>query len=102
MRHYYAAGHVYGVEFGNDYGTLFRFETREERDAFVSDRNFDEAADGGYKTEAVTRDEARTHFKNAFRTVGDFHDYADERDWIEEYGAGYHYWSEDNLYADIL
>lgn len=67
---YYAARHYYGIEFCNDYSMLFRFETKAERDQFVEDCNFEEAARGGYRTEAVTSTEARRHFPVPFRDNG--------------------------------
>lgn len=93
---YYAAYHRYGIEVCNDYGTLYRFATKAERDEFVEDSHYNEAAAyGGYRTEAVTRAEARRHFSLAFRTL-EYHDFADERDWKAldtEAGA---YWSSCN------
>lgn len=93
---FYAASHYYGTEFCNDYACLYRFDNRKERDEFVSDCNHSEGA-GHYKTESVTRDEARRHFPNAFRMVGDFHDYSDERDWKDNDGNG-EYWCDSNLF----
>lgn len=98
-RHYYAAAHAYGIEFCNDYATLFRFETKGERDEFVKRENAREAAAyGGYRTESVTRDKARSCFPHAFRIVGDFHETADERDWMLGATETSAYWSEDNIY----
>ena len=79
--YYYAARHTYSILFCNDYSKLFRFPTKAMRDEFVEEANYYEAAQGGYKTEAVTRKEARRHFPNAFRLVGNFHDHVDMRDW---------------------
>lgn len=78
---YYAARHTYSILFCNDFSKLFRFESKETRDWFVEEANYCEAAQGGYKTEAVTREEARRHFPKAFRMVGNFHDDVDMRDW---------------------
>lgn len=61
-KHFYAAKHYYGIEFCNDYSTLFRFESAKERDEFVDDSNYEESSNGSIKTEAVTRNEARRHF----------------------------------------
>ena len=98
-RHYYAAHHIYGVEFCNDYGTLFRFDSKAERDEFVEDSNWKEAgAYGGYRTEAVTRSEACRHFPNAFRTL-EYHDNADERDWRQGGTETSAYWCESNIYC---
>lgn len=94
---YYAASHYYGTEFSNDYCTLYRFATKAERDQSVGDRNDEEGA-GSYKTEALTRNEARRHFPNAFRMVGDFHEVSDERDWRKDDGDTYEYWHADNIY----
>ena len=79
--YYYAARHTYSILFCNDYSELFRFTSKSVRDDFVEDANFFEAQKGGYRTEAVTREEARRHFPNAFRMVGNFHDHVDMRDW---------------------
>lgn len=99
-RRYYAATHAYGIEFCNDYMTLFRFDTRAERDEFVFDSNFREAgAYGGYRTEAVTRDEARRRFPLAFRMT-EMHDVADERDWMAGATATSSYWNRHNIYCD--
>lgn len=94
---YYAASHYYGVEFCNDYSTLFRFTTKAERDAYVEEANFREAANGSIKTEAVTRHEARRHFPNAFRMVGSFHDETDERDWLKGATDTSWYWCSTNI-----
>lgn len=97
MRYYYAAYHAYGIEFCNDYIMLYRFGTKAERNAYVENANYDESGMyGGYRTETVTRDEARRQFPDAFRTVGDFHDTCDMRDW---HGSDeYDYWCTSNLY----
>lgn len=96
-KNYYAAHHTYGVEFCNDYKTLWRFATKAERDEFVEDSNWKEAAAyGGYRTEAVTRAEARRHFPKAFRTL-DCHDEADERDWIQGATETSQYWDSWNI-----
>lgn len=79
-RKFYAAYHRYGTEFANDYDTLYRFDSKEARDEFVSDSNFDESATGSTKTEAVTRAEAVRHFPKAFRVL-EYHDEPDARDW---------------------
>lgn len=95
---FYAAKHYYGIEFANDYSTLFRFNTKAERDAFVIDSNFDESATGAIKTEALTYSEARRHFGNAFRMVGNFHDVSDMRDWIDGATETSSYWCKSNLF----
>lgn len=96
---YYAAHHTYGVEFCNDYDTLFRFSTKAERDAYVEDSNFDEAgAYGGYRTETVNYKDARRHFPNAFRMF-DLHDEADERDWMQGATETSAYWCKSNIYC---
>lgn len=96
---YYAAKHAYGIEFCNDYMTLFRFATKAERDEFVDSSNFDEAAAyGGYRTEAVTAAEARRHFPRAFREY-DYHDEADERDWRGGATETSWYWNSHNVYC---
>ena len=96
-KHYYAADHRYGIEFCNDYDTLYRFDSKAERDAYVEYSNFNEAgAYGGYRTEAVTRTEARRHFANAFRTF-DCHDQTDERDWLRPDDEAYEYWNINNI-----
>lgn len=98
-KHFYAAHHAYGIEFCNDYTTLFRFSTKAERDTYVEDSNFSESgAYGSYRTEAVTRNEARSHFPNAFRTF-DSHFEADERDWMKGATETSAYWSESNIYC---
>lgn len=98
-KHYYAAKHYYGVEFCNDYSTLFRFATAAERDSFVDDCNWKEAsAYGGYRTEAVTRAEAQRHFPKAFRLL-DSHDEADGRDWVQGATETSEYWSASNIYC---
>lgn len=94
---FYAADHSHGTEFANDFAHLYRFKTKAERDAFVEYRSFSEAANGSVKTEAVTRSEAVRHFHDAFRTVGDFHDACDMRDWLDSDGV--EFWSEGNYYA---
>ena len=104
-RHYYAATHAYGIEFCNDYRTLFRFDTVAEREAFVESEHFREAAAyGGYRTEAVTRDKARSKFPNAFRTLdffdGDAGRDADERDWRDGATETSAYWNSHNIYCD--
>jgi hypothetical protein len=97
-KHYYAAYHRYGIEFCNDFDTLYRFDNKAERDAFVEDINFNEAGlYGGYRTEAVTRSEARRHFPNAFKRL-DAHDEADERDWKQ--GAASAHWSTCNPWEE--
>jgi len=89
---FYAARHMYGIEFINDYMVLFRFTTKRERDEFVDDANFDDASAGsGYRNEAVTRDEARRHFPKAFRTL-EFHDEPDARDWRKGETETEQYW----------
>ena len=98
-KHFYAAKHYYGIEFGNDYSTLFRFESAKERDEFVDDSNYEEAASGSIKTEAVTRNEARRHFPNAFRMDGDYHEETDERDWLEGATETSAYWHSSNIYC---
>ena len=96
---YYAAAHHYGIDICNDFATLFRFPTRAARDEFIDREQFREAASGSIKTETQTRDEARRHFPNAFRLVGDdFHDRSDERDWISHDGGSWSYWCESNLF----
>ena len=100
IKHLYAAEHHYGIEFCNDYSTLYRFATKAERDSFVENINFNEAGMyGGYCTEAVTRAEARRHFPNAFKRL-DVHDEADERDWHESDASAYAYWSTCNLWEE--
>jgi hypothetical protein len=98
-KHFYAAEHHHGVEFCNDYSTLFRFATKAERDAYVEVSNFSESANGNVKTEAVTRNEARRHFPNAFRMVGDFHEETDERDWLAGATETSAYWHSSNIYC---
>lgn len=96
-RSYYATYHRYGIEFCNDYDILYRFATKMERDAFVEDANYNETGRyGGYRTESVTRDEARSHFPDAFRRF-DCHDTADERDWLKEDAGTVSYWSQSNF-----
>lgn len=98
-KHYYAAKHYYGIEFCNDYSTLFRFTTAAERDSFVDDCNWKEAsAYGGYRTEAVTRAEAQCNFPKAFRLL-ECRDEADERDWIQGGTETSEYWSASNIYC---
>ena len=93
---YYAAKHEYGIEFCNDYVTLFRFATKAERDEFVDNANYDEqAAYGGYQTEEVTAAEARRHFPMAFKER-DVHYEADQRDWRKGATETSWYWSADN------
>lgn len=103
-RHYYAAAHAYGIEFCNDYRTLFRFTTAAERDAFVEDARFKELGGGNIRTEAVTRDKARSKFPNAFRTLdfldGDAGRDADERDWRDGATETSAYWNSHNIYCD--
>lgn len=95
---FYAVKHYRDVRFCNDYSTLFRFESKSERDDFVYESNFKEAAECcHYKTEAVTRDDARRHFPNAFRMVGDFHDVTDQRDWLEGATTTSAYWCFTNI-----
>lgn len=101
-RYWYAAHHTYGVNFYNDHDVLLRFLSKKDRDAFVEAKNYSEARDfGHYKTEAVTRAEAIWHFPHAFRRVGNFHDYSDERDWLNGSDAFssmiVEYWCETNL-----
>lgn len=97
-KHYYAAQHYYGIEFCNDYRTLFRFTTAAARDSFVDDCNWKEAsAYGGYRTEAVTRDEARERFPLAFRMT-EMHDVADVRDWLDGATDTSSYWDKHNIY----
>ena len=102
-KHYYAAEHHYGIEFCNDYRWLFRFTSREQRDKYVEDANWEEVSRGGcYQTEAITRAEARRHFPNAFRTVDDCgytHDVSDARDWLKDTDSC-EYWSANNIYCD--
>ena len=97
-KRFYAAYHAYDIKFCNDYCTLFRFATKAERDAYVEDANYDESGRyGSYRTEAVTRAEARRHFPNAFKLF-DTHGEADERDWHEAYSKTSAYWSTSNFY----
>ncbi len=96
-RHYYAAKHYYDVRFCNDYSTLFRFSTALERDQYVDNANIDECEAGNLKTEAVTRDEARRHFPNAFRMVGECHYETDERDWLVGATESSSYWCSTNI-----
>lgn len=96
-KNFYAASHHYGVDICNDFATLYRFSTKAERDQFVDEQQDRESVTGSIRTEAQTRGEARRHFKNAFRMVGDFHDESDERDWIPLDNGG-EYWEEDNIY----
>lgn len=68
---YYAAEHRYGIEFCNDYDTLYRFTSSSARDAFVEDANWHEVkAYGGYRTESITRKVAVRHFADAFKLLG--------------------------------
>ena len=79
---FYAAIHQYGIDFTNDVTSIVRFTSKSARDEFVSDEVFD----GSYHREAVTRDEARRHFPEAF-SLKDFHDgceVLDSRDWEVE------------------
>ena len=92
-KHYYAAEHAYGIEFCNDYCMLYRFNSKADRDAYVEDANYDESGRyGGYRTEAITRAEARRHFGNAFRLY-DTHDVCDLRDWHVTVSKPFDYWS---------
>lgn len=93
---FYAAEHRYDTMVCNDYIILYRFGTKAQRDEYVEGKNFEECGKGNLKTEAVTRDEARRHFPDAFRMVGDFHDASDVRDWRKNDGC--EFWSTDNLY----
>ena len=78
-RNYYAAKHTYGVEFGNDFDTLYRFESKSERDEFVDREQNRELAsfNGNMKTDDITSAAARRHFPDAFRPVDD-----PDWDWI--------------------
>ena len=79
-RYYYAATHHYGIDFGNDFGTLYRFTTKTARDEWVDREQDSEIAfDGNMKTEDITSAAARRHFPVAFR-----HDVFDDSDcgWV--------------------
>lgn len=93
---FYAARHTYDINVCNDYCTLYRFATKAERDQFVEDRNFAEASGGNLKTEELACSEARRHFPEAFRLVGNFHEESDKRDWLKR--DNYEFWSADNLW----
>lgn len=59
---YYAEHNPYGITFANC-NTLHAFETREERDEWVADDDWD----GEYHRIAVTRRQAERRFPRAFR-----------------------------------
>ena len=77
---FYAAYHTHGTEFCNDIDYIVRFDTRAARDAYVDRDKFD----GSWRREAITRDEARRIFPQAFRLLDarDANDgVMDARDW---------------------
>ena len=93
---YYAAVHSYGINIANDVHTIYRFDSKKARDEFIDREGWNGSS---YHREAVTRDQARRIFPDAFRMVGNSHDRTDMRDWIEHHDTcTWAYWCPSNIY----